>query len=502
MIKTTAWSSNLFRIKLPSFPNLSRWICRPRRGIFLLLLVVLASLLRTAVVTYTSDDAYISFTYARNFARGEGLRFNPEEQVYGFTNPIWTILISLPFGLLSQNQAVLAIKLLALGFSIATILLLYYVTLKETQHNEAIARLFALLWAIEPWDVAEAMNGLETPLLCFTLLAVFHLARQKKWTWVGWGMGVAILTRPESFLLFVLMFAWLVVSKKQSGRWLFGYVAAFTTVILPWYAYAYLTYHSLLPNSFFEKANLGLTSARHLLTQLAFAGTNYALPYVAIAITFWQTRCRKRTGCDLAIPFLAWSVIITTYYVLIPSFIRYFVAPSLLSLVCWAQPLQALFERTSNQEARKGELLSRLLVILALGFLLIRGGLGSAANLYFYNLKAQGFHDLHVYTAQWIAQNTPSDAVVAAHDVGALGFYANRLILDTTGLVSNDQKGFHGSPQKWLAARQPDYLFVCLNWVGSFPSTLDCELDPVLTRQGHISFRTPEATFVLYRCYW
>ena|GEM_PF-2966942 len=502
MTKVTTLLSNLSWIKPPLFSNLSRWICRPKRSIFLLILIMLASLLRTTVAAYTSDDAYIAFTYARNFSRGEGLTFNPGEQVYGFTNPIWTILISLPFSLLPQNQAILANKLLALVFSITTILLLYYVILEETQHNEAIARLFALLWAIEPWDVAEAMNGLEAPLLCFLLLTVFHLARQRRWIWVGWGMGIAMLTRPEAFLLLVFVLGWLLVTKRESVRQLVNCIMSFTLVILPWYAFAYLTYHSLLPNSFFEKANFSLTSARHILTQLLFTGANYALPYAAIAITLWQAHHWKQEGRELAILFLAWSIIMIVYYSCIPSFVRYFVPPFLIGLACWAQPLWTLFEKAAYRETEQGKQIPRLFAVLALGFLLMRGGLGSAANLYFYNLKAQGFYNIHVDTARWIAQNTSPDAVIATHDVGALGFYSDRLILDTTGLVSNDLRAFHGTPQEWLAARRPDYLFVCLNWVGSFPLTLDCKLEPVLTRQGYLSLRTPEATFVLYRCYW
>ena len=43
-----------------------------------------------------------------------------------------------------------------------------------------------------------------------------------------------------------------------------------------------------------------------------------------------------------------------------------------------------------------------------------------------------------VDTAQWIAQNTEPDATIAAHDIGALGYFAPRPILDLAGLVSPD----------------------------------------------------------------
>jgi hypothetical protein len=41
-----------------------------------------------------------------------------------------------------------------------------------------------------------------------------------------------------------------------------------------------------------------------------------------------------------------------------------------------------------------------------------------------------------VATARWIEGNTPSDAVVAAHDIGAIGYFSDRELIDLAGLVS------------------------------------------------------------------
>ncbi len=43
---------------------------------------------------WVTDDAYISFRYARNLALGEGLRFNVWEQppVEGYSNFLWFVL--------------------------------------------------------------------------------------------------------------------------------------------------------------------------------------------------------------------------------------------------------------------------------------------------------------------------------------------------------------------------------------------------------------------------
>jgi hypothetical protein len=41
-----------------------------------------------------------------------------------------------------------------------------------------------------------------------------------------------------------------------------------------------------------------------------------------------------------------------------------------------------------------------------------------------------------VTTAQWIAANIPPEDLLAVHDIGALGYFAPRPIIDTAGLVS------------------------------------------------------------------
>jgi hypothetical protein len=43
-----------------------------------------------------------------------------------------------------------------------------------------------------------------------------------------------------------------------------------------------------------------------------------------------------------------------------------------------------------------------------------------------------------VNTARWLKANTPSGAKIAAHDIGAFGYFADRDLLDLAGLVSPD----------------------------------------------------------------
>ena len=60
----------------------------------LLGLVVALGLAWAWSLCWASDDAYISFRYATNLARGQGLVFNPGERVEGYTNFLWTVIVA------------------------------------------------------------------------------------------------------------------------------------------------------------------------------------------------------------------------------------------------------------------------------------------------------------------------------------------------------------------------------------------------------------------------
>ena len=46
------------------------------------------------VHSFTVDDSFISFRYARNLARGLGLVYNPGEHIEGYTNFLFTVLLA------------------------------------------------------------------------------------------------------------------------------------------------------------------------------------------------------------------------------------------------------------------------------------------------------------------------------------------------------------------------------------------------------------------------
>jgi hypothetical protein len=86
-----------------------------------------------------------------------------------------------------------------------------------------------------------------------------------------------------------------------------------------------------------------------------------------------------------------------------------------------------------------------------------------------------------VATAKWVDAKLPPDALVAAHDIGALGFFDHHGIIDLAGLVSPDVIPFLRDQSRiadYLNQRGADYFI-------AFPS-----LYPELTARSQEVFST------------
>jgi hypothetical protein len=72
-----------------------------------------------------------------------------------------------------------------------------------------------------------------------------------------------------------------------------------------------------------------------------------------------------------------------------------------------------------------------------------------------------------VVTAEWVAKTISPDTLVAAHDIGALGYFAPRNLLDLAGLVSPEVIPFIRDENQlalFLDEKQADYLITFPDW--------------------------------------
>jgi hypothetical protein len=91
-----------------------------------------------------------------------------------------------------------------------------------------------------------------------------------------------------------------------------------------------------------------------------------------------------------------------------------------------------------------------------------------------------------VSAARWVAINTEPQALVAAHDIGALGYFGGRRVLDLAGLVSPEVIGIlrdEDALAELMNRRQADYL---VSFPGWYP-VLTRDLVQVFNTEGRFS---------------
>ena len=232
----------------------------------LLVLAALGLVAHSLVWNFVTDDAFISFVYARNLAEAGQLVFNLGERVEGYTNFLWTVLLGalIKIGL----QPELMSRVLGTGFAIATMIVCAWLVHKTRRAGaSAWDALPALFLAASPGYACWASGGLETQM--FTFFFVLGAARYLVRTldrappdgWVGVWLGMAALTRPEGLLFFALtamhrlaMLAWLRRMPARCDGWAAG---SFLALTVPHALWRHHYYGWWLPNTFYIKASGG-----------------------------------------------------------------------------------------------------------------------------------------------------------------------------------------------------------------------------------------------------
>lgn len=126
----------------------------------------------------------------------------------------------------------------------------------------------------------------------------------------------------------------------------------------------------------------------------------------------------------------------------------------------------ALLHQALTATERPGRGLLGRLLVLGLSWYLVT--LPPMAQAYGRNVHET--HQAHVGMARWVAEHTPREAVIACHDIGALGFFGERRLLDLAGIATPEVLGWKtrpdGRPDRldYLRAKKPDFLCVLEGW--------------------------------------
>jgi arabinofuranosyltransferase len=271
---------------------------------------------------FVTDDAFISFRYAANWADGLGLRYNlgTDPPVEGFSNFLWTALMA-GIRLLGGRMALLAPWISCLlGFCL---LLLTFRFLLKRIGRGALPGLFFL--ALFPPLALWSTGGLETMLFALLLFVLFErlLGDRKRAHGLSAGLAAAllVLTRPEGAIWALALCGMLALARIARGEKVFDRDLCVTLALFLAVAAAGLwarfeTFEKLLPNTAYAKVGIsGPTLCRGLFYFLDFGLTFFTpalliatLPFVIGKRTDPSTRAAARSAAVIIGGFAAYTI--------------------------------------------------------------------------------------------------------------------------------------------------------------------------------------------------
>src|SRR5262245_40789538 len=137
----------------------------------LLGVAAVALVVHAFIYDFITDDAYISFVYARNFAEHGELVFNLGQYVEGYTNFLWTVLIGI--GIKAGLDPELTARILGALFGVVTLVVAALTVERALGRKTLWSVVPALLLAASSGYACWTSGGLETQL--FTMLCVIAL---------------------------------------------------------------------------------------------------------------------------------------------------------------------------------------------------------------------------------------------------------------------------------------------------------------------------------------
>jgi hypothetical protein len=424
----------------PSVAELS-----PRDCLILAIGVVgaLGTYLLSSALTYRLgfplDDSWIHAVFARNFAVHGEWAFELGHPSAGSTSPLWTFLLVPGFWLhlepLWWSYLLGASLFLALGILMEV--------LARRLVSTYVPRLpWIGLFFIGEWHLQwAAVSGMETMLdtLMLSLVIGLLLVGWRNHFVLGVLTGISAWVRPDGLTLAApALLVFLLAPELRHGRSraIGAYLLGLAALLLPYLALNSWLSGNPMPNTFYAKqAEYVAWQARPIFGRLVVLVEQLmAGPAILLvpAIVLMAVRVVKRHSARL-IAVLLWCLgFFVLYIVRLPPYQHgRYLMPAMPAFF-----LLGILEFLELRNGLAGGTYRRLLTrayswglgMLAVGFFI----LGARA----YGQDVALIESEMVNTARWVAGYVPKGAIVAAHDIGALGYFDQHPLVDLAGLVS------------------------------------------------------------------
>jgi hypothetical protein len=373
------------------------------------------------------DDAYITFRYARNLARGRGFVFNEGERMLGTSSPLFTLLMALPQALgIDVRWAALVVNAAALRLAAGAV----FVVLRREHFEVALAAF--VFGCVGGYGLLESslLETFTVAALGTSSVAAFVERRMKV---SGLLLGLAFLARHDAFLFVPLLAgaSWLRDRKLPTA--LLGVSLATVT---PWLVFATVYFGSPFPRTLAAKALLSPFGdyLGHYLALIYRIGGVEVPWVVGVALSAGGLAVFVRRRSLGAIVLVLHAVLhLLTYAAIGPPEVQHWhnFVPMMELRVALLAGLVGWIPLTRHRR--------RLLPIAAAGVLALCGYVAFRAQQAAQTVATQFWlgqrHERYVAVAHYVDEHVPPGRMMAS-EVGTLGYLTDRTMIDVFGLVS------------------------------------------------------------------
>jgi hypothetical protein len=452
-----------------------------------LLLIAAAALFVTAVNLHISyDDAFITYRYAYNLATGQGFVYNVGEWFLGTTAPLYGLLLGI-LGWLFGPEAIPNIS----GYVSGIALLLSGVALYTYArlHDEPLCGLLAGLFFVSSRLLPLTFGGemvFQVALICWAFVA--H--RMQRNLVAAALLALAILTRMDSALAACVLGAHaLLMQRRLPWRELLVVVG----ITLPFALLAWVFYGSLLPSTLDAKLaqrDSGLwpgfaVGLFEWIRAFTIQGSSPLFQGIIAAPNAIRYILLVALGVPALLLFrfwllpLAWvALYVLAYHLLNVPFYSWYVVPVALGLMILAAcgvagvagVLLRLYQRVRpHDDMRWARIGVSCVCVLALG-----PGVVAQLEQTRAWAEANPIERLYDKTGRWLDGNTNPRATIGYLEIGRIGYYSRRTMIDPLGLI-DPAIAPHVAQRDMLWAYEhyrPDYIIYnqqFAGWLATLP---------------------------------
>jgi len=434
----------------------------------------LALALRLLPQPRTIDDAYITFRYARNIVEGQGFVYNPGVRTLGTTTPLYTLLMA-GIGFFTGSGAypwfALVVNALADAITAALLALLAW----RVSGRLALAAITGALWAVSSMSVTFAIGGMETSVAVLWMVAAMTAYVYQRDGWVAVFAALGVLTRIDALLWvgLLLLHHWLVYwrAHTQPGAGLIQRIpwrtwATFAALLIPWHLFSWRYFGVLVTSSVGAKRVVYHVDDLQALTRLLqhyatpfFEHEAFGVPAIVVGIALYPALAAiglfyvaKRAPRFVPLAVYPWVYLIV-FSVMNPLIFRWYLVPPLpayfLSILIGVWALIDALTRGRRVSAWLA-VAGAAWLALSLNAWVLRPDHGPdrpAPEMAWHKLEL-----LYQEVGEQIrdAEGVDHTTLVAAGDIGAIGYYSEARILDTIGLVTPEMTAYYPVDEELL----------------------------------------------------